>query len=201
MHVRTLSMAIGLLAPIAAACKGPVVPSPLTGQTRYLCCNVRYERPEITDNFYQVGTLIPFGTPVTILEVRPHSVKFQASGHPPITVVEKYGSRTLPFDQFLDRLFLETDPRTKVARAATARGGGHRGSREPAPPSRHDTLAAIEQGTVEPGMTKADVIMALNYSPANRTPSLDASEWHYWRNRWDQYVVAFDGDRVSRVGQ
>jgi hypothetical protein len=70
MHVRTLSMAIGLLAVIAGACKGPVVPSPLTGQTRYLCCNVRYERPEITDNFYQVGTLIPFGTPVNILEVR-----------------------------------------------------------------------------------------------------------------------------------
>jgi hypothetical protein len=60
---------------------------------------------------------------------------------------------------------------------------------------------AIEQGTVEPGMTKADVIMALNYPPASRTPSLDAPEWHYWRTRWNEYVVAFDGDRVSRVGQ
>ena len=49
-------------------------------------------------------------------------------------------------------------------------------------------------------MTKADVIMALNYPPANRTPSLDASEWRYWRNRWNEHVIAFDGDRVSRVG-
>jgi hypothetical protein len=194
MHVRTLSMAIGLVAVIAGACKGPVVPSPLTGQTRYLCCNVRYERPEITDNFYQVGALIPFGTPVNILEVRAHSVKFQASGHPPITVVEKYGSKTLPFDQFLDRLFLQTNPRNRVVRAVPAVRG-----RRAAPP-RHDTLVAIEQGNVEPGMTKTDVIMALNYPPANRTPSLDASEWHYWRNRWNEYVIAFDGDRVSRVG-
>src|SRR5262245_45338897 len=49
-------MAIGLLAAIAGACKSPLVPSPLAGQTRYLCCNVRYERPEITDNFLSVGT-------------------------------------------------------------------------------------------------------------------------------------------------
>jgi hypothetical protein len=66
-------------------------------------------------------------------------------------------------------------------------------------PSRHETLAAIEQGTVEPGMTRADVLMALNYPPASRTPSLDASEWHYWHNRWKEYVVVFDGDRVARV--
>jgi len=194
MHVRTRSMAIGLLAAIAGACKSPVVPSPLAGQTRYLCCNVRYKRPEITDNFYQVGAPIPFGTPVNILEVRAHSVKFQASGHPPITVVEKYGSNTLPFDQFLDRLFLQTNPRNRVARAVLA----VRGRR--AAPSRHDTLVAIGEGIVEPGMTKADVIMALNYPPANRTPSLDASEWRYWRNRWNEHVIAFDGDRVSRVG-
>jgi len=108
-------------------------------------------------------------------------------------VVEKYGSKTLPFDQFLDRLFLQTNPRNRVARAVPA----VRGRR--AAPSRHDTLVAIEQGTVEPGMTKADVIMALNYPPANRTPSLDAPEWRYWRNRWNEYVIAFDGDRVSRV--
>jgi hypothetical protein len=109
-------------------------------------------------------------------------------------VVEKYGSKTLPFDEFLDRLFLQTNPRNRVARAVPAARG-----RRAAPP-RHDTLVAIEQGTVEPGMTKTDVIMALNYPPANRTPSLDASEWHYWRNRWTEYVIAFDGDRVSRVG-
>lgn len=121
-------------------------------------------------------------------------MRFQASGHPPIRVVEKYGSKTLPFDQFLDRLFLQTNPRNRVVRAVPAVRG-----RRAAPP-RHDTLAAIEQGTVEPGMTKADVIMALKYPPANRTPSLDAPEWHYWRNRWNQYVVVFDGDRVSRVG-
>lgn len=70
MHVRTLSMAIDLLAVIVGTCKGPVVPSLPTGQTRHLWCNVRYERPEIIDNFYQVGALIPFGTPVNILEVR-----------------------------------------------------------------------------------------------------------------------------------
>jgi hypothetical protein len=32
--------------------------------------------------------------------------------------------------------------------------------------------------------------------PANKTP---AAEWHCWKNRWDQYTVVFEGDRVARV--
>ena len=64
MTQRTLgTLALGALI-VAAACKGPVVRSALTGQTRYLCCNLRYEKPAITDNPYQVGTMIPAGTPV-----------------------------------------------------------------------------------------------------------------------------------------
>jgi hypothetical protein len=182
----------GLIA--AAACKGPVVQSPLTGQTRYLCCNLRYEKPVITDNPYQVGTLIPAGTRVEILEVRTDSVKFRPEGHPDITIVEKYGRRELPFDQFVSRIFVNSDPRTQLRRT-TPRARGKRRGAEPA----SSPLALVEQGIAQPGMTRDEVIMALGYPPANRTPSLEAAEWHYWKNRWDKYTVVFEGNRVARI--
>ena len=48
---------------------GPKVESPLNGQYRYTCCNIRYEKPEISDVNYTQGALIPYGTRVQILEV------------------------------------------------------------------------------------------------------------------------------------
>src|SRR5437773_9299499 len=71
---------------LAVACKEPTVPHPLANQFRYTCCNLHYEKPEITDANYLRGTLIPFGTRIQILEVRKDSVTFKAAGHPPITL-------------------------------------------------------------------------------------------------------------------
>ncbi len=190
--------ALGALV-IAAACKGPVVQSPLTGQARYLCCNMRYEKPVITDNPYQVGTLIPVGTRVEIVEVRTDRVRFRPEGHPEITLVERYGRRALPFDQLVSRIFVETDPRERLARTAPpprARGKRRARAAEPAAPSR---LELVERVVVEPGMTREEVVMTIGYPPAHRTPSLEQPEWHYWKNRWDEYTVVFEGDRVARV--
>jgi hypothetical protein len=53
-----------LIAALAAAgCKGglrgPEVAHPLSGTTRYLCCNLYYEKTKTNDVGYQVGTKIP----------------------------------------------------------------------------------------------------------------------------------------------
>jgi len=48
-------------------------------------------------------------------------------------------------------------------------------------------------------MTREEVIMAIGYPPAHRTPSLSQPEWHYWKDRWHEYTVVFEGDRVARV--
>ena len=184
MRPRTLPglLALGALAlGLVAACKGPAVPNPLNGQTRYLCCNLHYEKPHISDVNFQQGALIPFGTQVRILEVRGDSVKFEAAGNPPIQLDLRYGRKFIGFDQYLDRVFVTTDPRTHLKKV----------------PAK--VVKLIEQGSVEPGMTREQVLMALGYPPAHRTPNLDAPEWHYWQNRWHQFVVYFDGDKVSRI--
>src|SRR5439155_22618540 len=144
-------VALGALA-LASACKGPSVPHPLTSQTRYLCCNMRYEKPEVSDANYLKGTLIPFGTRVQILEVGRKSVKFQPAGHPPITFVLKYGDKALTMDQYLDRLFLADDPHAKLARArddAAPHKAARKGERARNPERSSDRVGKlIDQGVV-----------------------------------------------------
>jgi hypothetical protein len=165
---------------VLAGCATPL-PHPYVGTTRYLCCNLHYERTKIADVNFQRGTLIPFGTSVRITQVTTKGVTFEAPGHPPITLLLRYGRRNITLDDYIDRIFVADDPRPRVARL----------------PRR--VRRAIEAGRVEPGMTRAQVLLALGYPPAHRTPTLDAPEWHYWRNRWEQFVVRFEGDRVASV--
>ena len=165
-----------------AACKGPEVPSPMTGTTRYLCCNTYYEKPRITDIGYQVGTRIPFGTRVHIERVRRGSIEFTPEGHPTITLVYKAADKTVPFETYLDRLLVEKDPH---------------GALRKVPSKRTD---AITQGRIEPGMTREQAMMARGIPPAHRTPSLESPTWTYWNTRWDTIAVYFVGEKVDRIG-
>lgn len=154
---------------------------------------MHYEKVEITDANYLKGTLIPFGTRVQILDVDRSSVKFQAAGHPPITLVYKYGRDTLPMDQYLDRAFPREDPHAKLASDGT-KDRRHTEQTD-------QTRKLIQQGVVEAGMSKQEIVMAVGYPPAHRTPSLDAPMWTYWANRWATFEVYFEGDRVTRVNR
>src|SRR2546428_90898 len=162
---RSLPTALALTT-FLAACKGPGVPHPMTGETRYLCCNMHYEKPEISDANYLKGTLIPFGTRVQVLEVRKNSVKFQPAGHPPITLVLKYGKDALGMDQYLERIFLREAPHAKLPK---------RGRDKKRAAAAERTRKLMEGGTVERGMTKDEVLRPLGYPPVHRTPSLSAS--------------------------
>jgi hypothetical protein len=180
---RLALVAVALTGLALAACNPPAPPHPATTETRYTCCNIYYEDHEIPDTLWKVGTMIPVGTPVRILKVGRNDIEFQATGRPPITLVLKYGKGAKSIDQYLNEMFPTTDPHAKLAK------------------TKPKTRDLIEKGIVEPGMTRDQVLMSLGYPPAHRTPSLDAPEWHYWQNRWHQFVVYFDGNKVARVQQ
>jgi hypothetical protein len=176
--------ALLFLAVLAGGCipKSSALPHPLDGQTRYLCCNLHYEQPTVADVNYQVGALVPVGTRVTVTKVTNKAVTFQPSGGgPPITVVLKYGRKNVDMDTFANRLLVAKDPTPALARAGSK------------------VRKQIESGMVEPGMTREQVLMALGYPPAHRTPQLNSPQWTYWQNRWVSFIVWFDGDKVSRV--
>ncbi len=166
---------------LLAGCVGPVVPNPRTGETRYLCCNLRYEKPKITDVTYQIGTLIPFGTRVQIVSVRRNAVEFQPEGYPVITMVLKFGKNQMSVDRMIDEWFVTEDPRKKLKKIPAKR------------------VKLIEQGLIDDGMSKFEVMTALGIPAAHRTPTMESSEWHYWQNRWVEWTVYFDKDKVSRI--
>ena len=186
-----LWLALATAVPLVTGCPvgGPKVESPLNGQYRYTCCNIRYEKPEITDVNYTQGALIPHGTRVQILEVKKNAVRFQPDGHPEMTLVYRHGRKIYPFEQYVDRIFLVEDPKKGMVTTG----------KKKAPASKF--AKQIENGLVEPGMTKSEVLLTLGYPPAHRTASLESPIWTYWRNRWETYTVYFDGDKVDRISR
>lgn len=51
----------------------------------------------------------------------------------------------------------------------------------------------IAEGKARVGMSKEGVLTALGYPATHRTPSLDASSWIYWTNRFGTVAVEFNG--------
>ena len=182
---RTVPLVVGSLALVLlGGCGGggrKPVADPRVGRAFYLCCNLRYDpqKPEIEDGLAAGSAMIPFATRVEIQKVTKDSVQFEAAGRPPITLTYDRGDSAVPFDQHLSRLFVTEDPRLKLKKV----------------PARRVRL--IERGVAAPGMTREQVIMALGYPPADRTPSLEASTWNYGSG----VVVNFGGMQVTSVRQ
>jgi hypothetical protein len=177
---------------LAAGCWHPRahVPHPLDNQVRYLCCNLHYDKPEITDMNFLHGKVIPFGTRVQIRKVDADRVEFETPGHPKISLVLKQGAGELTMDQYLDRIFLVDDPYTRLPKLPDD-------GKAAAEVDRMRRL--LEEGDVTIGMTRDQVLTAIGYPPAHRTPRLDAAMWTYWVDPEDTFEVYFEGDRVSRV--
>ncbi|OEU61326.1 MAG: hypothetical protein BA870_12600 [Desulfuromonadales bacterium C00003094] len=53
-------------------------------------------------------------------------------------------------------------------------------------------IKGIAAGKAYVGMSRKGVLAALGYPPTHRTPSLDASSWIYWANRFRTIGVDFD---------
>ncbi len=58
----------------------------------------------------------------------------------------------------------------------------------------------IKEGRAAIGMTREGVMTALGYPAVHRTPSLEASRWIYWQNRFRTLAVDFGADgKVSSI--
>src|SRR5262249_16453237 len=107
------------------------------------------------------------------------------AGGTKVAIQQYYGREQESFQQFLDKLLVAEDPKSKEAHFA------------------HAAQAAITDGRGEKGMTREQVLMSLGYPPTHRTPSLSAPTWTYWYNTWQTYQVTFDdaGTVAQVIGQ
>lgn len=163
---------------LIAGCAGKRSPELLQryqGRQLYTCCNIRFEKNEVSDANYHVGTLLGLGTPVAVVGAGDASITID-TGATRLTLVQSYGKE--PLEQYADKWLVGTDPKPLVATFP------------------RDVQAAIREGRVERGMTREQVLLSLGHPPTHRTPSLDGQEWTYWYNRWMTFRVVFDDQGV-----
>jgi hypothetical protein len=172
--MRRIVVALGIVT--VAGCTPALSPQVLQtyqNRTLYTCCNIRYETPDINDANYAVGTIVPLGSPAQVQSAARNTVTIVAAGTT-LRLQHTYGREQESFQQYLDKLLVAEDPRLKLAHFSRS------------------VQEAIQEGRVEKGMTREQVLMSLGYPPTHRTPSLSASSWTYWYNHWVTYQVAFD---------
>ncbi len=152
-------------------------------RTLFTCCNIRYEGQSVSDANYSIGSILPFGSPVTIDTMSGDSMTI-TSGGTKLTLTHSYGTGQENSQQYFSKVLVPTDPHTRFASFPK------------------DVQSAISDGRVEKGMTKDQVIMSLGYPPTHRTASTDLNTWTYWQNRWVTYQVQFgdDGKVINLVG-
>ncbi|MBX3025146.1 hypothetical protein KF840_09570 [bacterium] len=176
---------IAALALVLAGCAAKVAPGVLQqwqARQLYTCCNIHYENPaDVVDANYQVGALLPFGSPATVTGMTARSVSFRAADVN-VTLTQAYGTEQETSQQFFAKVLVEIDPHARFATFSPS------------------VQAAIRDGRVERGMTREQVLMSLGYPPTHRTPSTSADTWVYWRNRWVTFEVKFGADgQVSAI--
>lgn len=176
------------LVPLAACCVLLAV-SPARAQAPgqqpfegYLCCNFFDDGSWINDINYRSEhhKLVPAGTPVKVLGYGRWRINVEIAGRR--TSIGNDYSRTIPLEEWAHRVVVAEDP-TRALAGASAR-----------------VQRAVREARVVPGMTRAQVRMALGWPPLGYNATLDGPLWQYWVNRSYAYQVFWDEKgRVDRV--
>jgi len=161
---------------------------PSAGQAQegsyYTRFNIWYEKPEkIMSTNYHKGAILPAGTEVEI-DKSGKKIKFhdKAAGTKYRIVLVK-DFTNLSETEFFDRYF----SKESVLKS-----------------NEYESFSAMEKeniknGTIEEGMSKAAVIMAYGYPPTHMTPSTNDKTWTYWKSRFVNYTIQFEGDTLKSI--
>lgn len=134
-------------------------------------------------NFLQDG-LIPVCSEVTLVSLNAKVLVFKVNATGREYQYVNHKSATEGFTQNLAKYFGPACPRKDI-----------------------DSLTRQEReqlriGQVAIGMRKRAVTLAIGYPPSRTTPSLDATNWRYWTNRANSFIVVFGANgKVERVQQ
>lgn len=177
-HFRLLTAAVVAVAALAACKVGDTRPEDGTGEARketylrsgYACCNLHYNGDWISDSNLSQLPFIPAGTPIKVRKIDGWRAYVDVDGKP-MRLGLDYGRVAETTEQWVNKLIVLDDPRTKIARFPA----GVRG--------------AIEKGQLMKGMTREQVIMAVGHPQTDENPRLDGPYWRYWWSSFGPYYV------------
>jgi hypothetical protein len=153
----------------------------------YTKSNIWYEKSEkILSTNYHKGAMIPIGTKVEVLKSNRKKIEFRDSASGTvfkIKLVKKYTD--LNPDEFFNRYFSKDN----------LLNSGEFNSLSPM------EKEAVKAGRIEKDMSKAAVLLAYGYPPTHRTPSTDQDTWTYWVSRLGNFLVQFEGGKVTASGR
>jgi hypothetical protein len=140
----------------------------------YLCCNMRTDGSWISDiNYAESGkTIIPAGTPVTVLGYGRQRVHIEIGGKK--QAIGNDYSRDLKLEDFAKRYVVPENPSARLAQY---------------PKPIQDAITSMH---LTKGMSREQVLMAVGYPVSSENPSLDAKVWRYWLSSFSEFRVRFD---------
>lgn len=165
-RLRALAMAV-----FAAAAFGAAAQAMPEG---YTCCNLHYDKDRISDANWRRAAMIPAGARIKVIEYGSNRANVEIDGRP-FVIVQDYGRREEPLQQFIQKLVVKGNPQAKIAKYP------------------EKIRQAVRDGMVIPGMTREQVIISVGYPPTHRTQSLDSSVWNHWASRAGRYEVHWNG--------
>jgi hypothetical protein len=174
MNKKLLAIAAACLAQAAFAQDTPL-------PSGYTCCNLHYDKDKISDANWTHAALIPAGSPIKVVSWGSGEAAVEIDGKP-YRVVHEYGRKEQSLQAFVGKLIEPSSPRAKV-------------ERWPQP-----VRAAVQAGTVIPGMTREQALVAVSYPPTHKTPSLDAMQWQHWQSRAGRFEIYWGADgKIERI--
>ncbi|HUJ18531.1 MAG TPA: hypothetical protein VL197_11130 [Nitrospirota bacterium] len=169
------------------------------GKIFYTTTNIWFDnQSNIESTNYLRGQFLPIGTKVKITEVRDGSkpvintldleqrqdcIRFHDSSGKSykIVFISRHAAAGASVWDLFKQYFSQNDP--------TAEGGAFSSL-------TNEEQKMVRAGETAFGMSKAAVIMAYGYPPANKTPSLQLNKWIYWENFFKTRAIYFKDDKV-----
>lgn len=140
------------------------------------------EDHEIRSINMQKGSILPFGTEVTILKATEEEIHFRTvADHRDFVIKFEKRYRMQAPEDYLRETFTRDDPETLTEGV-------------PVP-----DLEKLKRGIVEKGMSKQEVRLAFGRPCKFKTPDESLDTWVYWTDFLEGRRVVFNNDKVFEI--
>ena len=163
----------GATALLLSACAALPIDPPVSG---YTCCNLRLEHGWISSNNVQGGTVIPAGEPLRLQSIKKQFYVYGTLGSAEVAFRDDNARTEHDTMAWMRHIVVDQDPRAELASWPA------------------EVRQAVRAAKVMPGMTRAQVRMALGPPSRSDTPDPKVKVWRYWTALEDEPVDLLFGD-------